>query len=427
MLKSAIEAGKPLRRRVRHTCAGWLTGEPTMHPPSTLLSLASRIAGVLRALLLAPLLCACTVSDKPAVAVTPQVVPTELFVAPSGLDSNPGTRNAPVRTLARAAQVVAPGTIVNVLPGTYLGGIRTTIDGRPGARIAFRSVERWGARIVPPTVSTSEMAWDNRASHVDIEGFEVDGSGQEEGSGTLWRTGIYSAGSDDRITGNHVHHIAMDIPCTSTGGSGIGVDSYYKGKHADVSGNSVHDVGPSGCRFVHGIYVAMPATVRNNVVYRVAEAGIHLWHDARDVVIANNTVAASHTGIVVGGGDFYHTTGPNDGTRVLNNIVYDNGHGISEQGKTGPNNVYRNNLVFGNPEGDWSLAPGMKHSGTVADAPRFVDYAGSSGSGTPDFRLMPGSPAIGKGQADGAAGADFHGRSLAATGPVDIGAVQHAP
>jgi hypothetical protein len=370
------------------------------------------------------LLSACTVRDKPAVAVTPQVVPTDVFVAPSGLDSNPGTRNAPLRTLARAAQVVTPGTIVNVLPGTYVGGIRTAVDGRPAARIVFRSTVRWGARIVPPTVSNTDMAWDNRGSHVDIEGFEVDGSGQEEGAGTLWRTGIYSAGTDDRIVGNHVHHIANTIPCTSVGGSGIGVDSYYKGKHAEVSGNSVHDIGPAGCRFVHGIYVAMPATVRNNVVYRVAEAGIHLWHDARGVVVANNTVTASHTGIVVGGGDFYHVKEGNDGTRVVNNIVYDNGHGISEQGKTGPNNVYRNNLVFGNVEGDWSLAKGMTHSGTIAAKPLFVDYARD---GTPDFRLQPASPAIGKGEADGASAADFHGQSLALKGAVDLGACQHVP
>jgi hypothetical protein len=427
-IKSAIDADKRPSSTVRHTCKVGRPEIPIMHPLSSPLSaplscIASRLrrASVLAAVLL---LAACTVKDKRSVAVTPEVVPTEVFVAPSGLDSNPGTRTAPLRTLARAAQVVTPGTIVNVLPGTYVGGVRTLVDGRPNARIVFRSTLRWQARIVPPTLSTSDMAWDNRASHVDIEGFDVDGTGQEEGNGTLWRTGIYSAGTDDRIVGNHVHHIANDIPCTSAGGSGIGADSYYKGKNADVSGNSVHDIGPPACRFVHGIYIAMPAVVRNNVVYRVAEAGIHLWHDARDVLIANNTVTASHTGILVGGGDFYHTTGPNDGTRVLNNIVFDNGHGISEQGETGRNNVYRNNLVFGNPDGDWSLAPGMKHTGTVAAKPRFVDYARG---GTPDFRLTPDSPAIGKGLPDGAPAADFNGQALAAGAPVDIGACQHRP
>jgi hypothetical protein len=132
-----------------------------------------------------------------------------------------------------------------------------------------------------------------------------------------------------------VHDIATAVRCTSGGGSGIGVDSYYKGKDSEVIGNRVHDIGPPGCRWMQGIYVNTPATVRDNVVYRVAEAGIHLWHDANRVLVVNNTVVASNTGIVVGGGDFYHTQGPNDHTQVLNNIVFDNRYGILEQGKTG--------------------------------------------------------------------------------------------
>ena len=79
-------------------------------------------------------------------------------------------------------------------------------------------------------------------------------------------------------------------------------------------------------------------TLRNNIVYRVAEAGIHLWHDANNVVIVNNTVAGSNTGIVVGGGDYYYTRGPNDHTYVFNNIVFDNKMGIFEQGATGKPN-----------------------------------------------------------------------------------------
>ena len=121
------------------------------------------------------------------------------------------------------------------------------------------------------------------------------------------------------------------------------------------------------------IYVNTPAIVRNNVVYRIAAAGIHLWHDAHDVVVANNTVTASDTGIVVGAGDFSHTSEPNDHTQVFNNIVFDNRRGISEQGATGPHNSYRNNLVFGNPDGDWQLATGMTHTGTVAADLRITD------------------------------------------------------
>lgn len=377
-------------------------------------------------LLFCALCAACTMKEAPAITVAPEVVPTELYVAPDGLDTNPGTRAAPLRSLARAAQLVTPGTIVNALPGTYYGGFRTTIDGRANARIVFRATERWRAHIVPPPVSTAALGWDNRASYVDIEGFDVDGSpgldGPDPSAGIRWTTGIYSGGSYDRIVGNDVHHVAITVPCTSTGGSGIGVDSFYKGSHSEVIGNSVHDIGPPGCRWVQGIYVNTPATIRNNVVYRISEAGIHLWHDAHDVVVVNNTVTTSNTGILVGGGDFYHTEGPNDHTRVVNNIVYDNRRGIMEQGATGPHNTYRNNLVFGNPDGDWQLAEGMAHSGTVAAEPHFVAY---TRDGTPDFSLAQDSPAIGKGLPEGDTGPDFYGKIRPPKEPVDIGACQH--
>ena len=269
-----------------------------------------------------------------------------LYVASSGADSNPGTSGLPFRSLGRAARAVQPGTKVYVAPGTYSGGFRTTIDGAPGARIAFISTVKWGARIVPPALSPNKTAWDNRASHVDIVGFEIDGSGHQ--GGVRWSHGIYNGGSFDSIRNNHVHHIAQGKGCSATGGAAIGVDSFYQGINADVIANLVHDIGPAGCRFVQGIYVSTSGRIKNNVVYRVAEGGIHLWHDARNVVISNNTVTASNTGIIVGGGNFYFSKGPNDYTSVYSNIVYDNKMGISEQGKTGLNNVYRNNLVYQN-------------------------------------------------------------------------------
>lgn len=372
-------------------------------------------------------LAGCTVKENRNVQVTPQIVPTELFVAPDGLDSNTGTSAAPLRSLARAAQLVTPGTVVNVLPGTYQGGFRTAVDGLPDARIVYRSTERWGARIVPPQVSNSKSAWDNRASYVDIQGFDIDGSLQLGDTGQRWAIGIYNGGAYDRIAGNHVHDIATTLECGgSSSGAGIVVDSYFKGTDAEVDGNSVHDIGTPGCRRIQGlqgIHVGTPAGIRNNIVYRVADAGIHLWHDAHNVVVANNTVAASGAGIVVGGADFRHTKGPDDHTQVYNNIVFDNRYGIAEQGATGRHNSYRNNLVFKNSEGDWRLAPGAAPpSGTVAAEPLFVEY---SREGTPDFRLAAQSPAIGRGLEQGADGPDFYGKMRSRAASVDIGACQH--
>ncbi|SHG73865.1 right-handed parallel beta-helix repeat-containing protein [Massilia sp. CF038] len=342
-----------------------------------------------------------------------------LHVSPKGDDANPGTASRPFRSLARAVRAATPGTRVLVAAGTYQGGVRSRQSGRPDARIVFVSAQRWGAKIVPPKNSPNKTAWDNRGSDVDIVGFEVDGSNYQ--GGKRWTLGIYSGGSHVVIRNNHVHHLAQS-GCTPAGGAAIGVDSYYGGVASSVLANLVHDIGVPGCRFVQGIYVSTSGEVKNNAIYRVAEAGIHLWHDAHDVIITNNTVTASNTGIIVGGGNFYRTKGPNDRTAVYSNIVYDNRMGISEQGKTGPNNSYRNNLVYQNSRYDWHLKNGLRHNDTVSAAPLFV---ADGRSARPNLRLQRLSPAIGKATPAQADSTDFEGKPRNAGAGFDIGAFQH--
>ena len=323
------------------------------------------------------------------------------YVSPAGLDTASGSRTAPFRTLSRAAAVVAAkaatirsdgarqGITVWVAPGTYSGGFKTTASGDavPSGRIYYISTTKWGARIVPPATGGVKSAWDNRGNYVSIFGFEVDGS--KLGNGAAWRYGLYSGGSHTHFHGNKVSHIATTVPCTSAGGSAIGVDSYYKGVKGEVIGNVVHDIGQAGCRFVQGIYISTSAVVKNNVVFRVAAAGIHLWHDANDVLVTNNTVSRSTHGIVVGGGDFYWRTTGADHIRVHNNVLHDNAYGVSETGKTGCNNVYSDNLAFKNTY-NWSLKPCVANSSTVNADPQMGRQ--SRQPGLPDYGMRPGLP-----------------------------------
>lgn len=367
----------------------------------------------------ATVLAAATVSSGALAdgTVTPAVVVPattyKLYVSPSGNDNNTGSATSPFRTLARAANSTRPSTTVFVAPGTYSGGFKTTIHGSSSGHIYYVSTTKWGARIVGS--SATSFAWDNRGNYVDIVGFQVDGSG------ATWRNGIYNGGSYDTIRGNWVHHIGKSAACNGSGGSAINIDHYYYGVQSNVVGNLVNDIGPTGCRYIQGIYVSTTGTVKNNVVYRVAEAAIHLWHDARSVIITNNTVTTSHTGIIVGGGDFYHVSGPSDYNRVYSNIVYDNASGVSEQGSTGTNNTYRNNLVYGNSS-NWSLRNGLTHTATVTSAPYFVYY---TRTGTPNLRLTSSSPAIGRATSGDALPYDFLERPRNSTTGYDIGAYQH--
>jgi hypothetical protein len=372
----------------------------------------------------APRLLAAISASAPTLsaATTTPATTYNYYVSPTGSDTAAGTKAAPFKTLARAAKAaVKAGTTVWVAPGTYAGGIKTTASGTATARIYWVSTTKWGAKIVPPSSSTNNNAWDNRGNYVSIIGFDVDGT--NSGSGTKWTHGIYTGGSYGMIQDNHIHHLARSVACTSAGGSAIGVDSYYHGVKTDIVSNVVNDIGPAGCTYVQGIYVSTSGTIKNNLVYRVGAVAIHLWHDATDVIITNNTVTSSNFGMVIGGGDFYYTTAGANNVYVANNIVYDNKYGISEQGTTGKNNKYVNNLVFQNPTYNISLRNGLVATGTISSNPLFKAY--SRTAATPDYHLTTSSPAIGRGTATNAYPTDLDGKPRNATTGVDLGAYQH--
>jgi hypothetical protein len=354
--------------------------------------------------------------------VTVPATPYNYYVSPTGSDTAAGTKAAPFKTLARAAKAATKaGTTVWVAPGTYAGGIKTTYSGTSSARIYWVSTTKWGAKVVPPASSTNNNAWDNRGNYVSIIGFDVDGT--NSASGTKWTHGIYTGGSYGMIADNHIHNVAKSVACTSAGGSAIGVDSYYHGVMTDVIGNVVNDIGPAGCTYVQGIYFSTSGTIKNNLVYRVGAVAIHLWHDATNVIITNNTAAASNFGMVIGGGDFYYTSAGANNVFVANNIVYDNKYGISEQGVTGKQNVYKNNLIYKNTTYNTSLRNGLVATATVGSDPLFKGYSRTAAA--PDFHLTTSSPAIGRGIATNAYPTDLDGKPRNATTGYDIGAYQH--
>ena len=118
--------------------------------------------------------------------------------------SNVGSDSAAGSKYARSRPLPAPGT--------YAGGIKTTYSGTSTARIYWVSTTKWGAKIVPPSYSYNNNAWDNRGNYVSIIGFDVDGTNSL--SGTKWTHGIYTGGSYGMIAENHVHNIAKSVTCT---------------------------------------------------------------------------------------------------------------------------------------------------------------------------------------------------------------------
>jgi hypothetical protein len=322
---------------------------------------------------------------------TPEQGKTELYVSPNGSDSGYGSASDPFRTIQKAASVATAGSTVHVSPGIYADIIRSRSNGTAEAPIRFVSDIPGGAVIRP--IGANGTIWVSFGDHVTIEGFEIDGS-----SSPAARVGILMAGSNVYVRNNEVHHLVLDGANDGWGGAVIvlgGGNSKKSNQHA--IGNEVHHVGTETSDRVHGIYHQSTGSIVGNLVYtNPGSIGIVLWHDATDVVIANNTVFDNAVGISVGSGDWYQEQKPANNVKVVNNLVYDNrGAGIQEHGVTGRNNVYQNNLVYRNGR-NWRLQNGLTHRGTITADPQFVNY---KRGGVGDYRVRDTSPAIGKGAA----------------------------
>ena len=365
---------------------------------------------------LAAFLSACTSEAPPA---PPPVIPLEpyersedgaprptLHVSPDGDDAAPGTRDAPLRSIGRAAELATPGTLVHVAGGRYEGSVSTATSGTADAPITYLSNPGDAAEVVG--TGGKGAAWRNKGDHVEIVGFTITGDTVD---------GLLNKGSFVRIIGNRVSGFGKGN-CITTARSG------YTLHDIDVIANVVHNCGATSLD--HGIYVSHPGgTVANNISYGNAGFGIHCWHNCNNLVVSNNLVFDNgEGGILIGQGD-----GPNHGQVaadnfvVSNNIAMNNGeYGIEESGATGPNNRYLNNNIYNNAAGALDLQTGQE-TGTITESPGFVDFR-MDGSG--DYRLKESSPILDAGTTEGAAGADIVGNPRPQGDGVDIGVYEYS-
>jgi hypothetical protein len=343
----------------------------------------------------------------------------DYWVSPSGLDTHSGTQASPYKTIGKAVSMVASGGTVHVAPGTYAENVHTTQYGTSTARIRYVSDSAWGAKIVG---NGTEAMWTNDGDYVDIKGFDITGTG---------RLGILNYGSFVLVSGNHVLNLTVSGGCTGNGGAGI-VNADYTASDNDIIGNVVHDIGtPGGCNGVQGIYHScLRGHIYNNIVYRVSAYGIHLWHAANKVKIANNTVFANGSSGMGGGIEIGDGDSPGgvvlDSTVVANNIVYSNPassiieYCYSGENCIGPQNIITHNLVNGNGSGI-SLRVGTA-SGTITANPQFVNYTADS---TGNYHLQAGSHAIDSGSAAYAPATDLDGVVRPQGRAPDIGAYEY--
>lgn len=372
--------------------------------------------------------------SNPGTQTTPQGAGggNALYVSPSGRDSNPGTQTAPFATIEKADSVATPGTTVHVLPGMYTwNGVYTTHSGTATAPITFISDMKWGAKLIPASVSSYSHynVWLARGDYVSIIGFDIKGP---PGVGTL--DGIALEGSYGKIMGNRVHDIDIHATCAN-GGNGIYIWGYAS-HDDDIIGNVVYNIvsAPAdSCRENHGIYYSQTGGhISNNIVYNVGAGwGIQCWHACSGVTITNNLVFNNNAGgIVVGGGDSpNYANSRADNIIIANNIAINNaGDGIHEyeypgEHTIGSHNQILNNIVYGNPDGNMLLREGNSASGTITSDAQFVNYQ-QDGSG--DYHLKSTSPAIDAGTSVGAPSTDYDGNPRPQGKGYDIGPYEYS-
>ena len=358
------------------------------------------------------------------------------YVATTGNDSTGnGSSGNPWATIAHADSLAQPGWTVHVGSGTYTGNFATTANGTSGQRITFISDTKWGAVLKP---SSSSDHWNNGGSYVTIENFEFDGTGSNSSDAiAAWPlTGQH----DQWIIGNKLHDYGGS--CNHTGDSVIGTPTGTS--NAYVAGNLIYhnNCGRAGSTpnssGMHGIYSAGSGDVIENNIVLDQGGGwcIHLWHQASNAIMSNNTVANCGEGGFLIGNDGSGSPSSDDYTTVINNISVDNvgpSYGFTEEGNTGAHNYYYNNLAYGNTTGNFFLQNSLTDHATQtgSDAATFVNY---TGTGSGDYHLKAGSTAIGNGTSSCASGvstcvasSDFDGAARPSGSRYDIGAYQAYP
>ena len=337
----------------------------------------------------------------------------QYFVASTGSDSNNGSQASPWKTIQKglnSATLGSGGATITVACGTYNEDVSTTRSGSSNQPILLVSANpdtycaRSLAKSANSVVAIGSGATAHGGNYITVKGFEITGPSNNQG--------VAIQANDSAVVHNKIHDIQRNGACPDGGGMGVGAQwngvpgtgpSDPSGINFNlVDSNIIYNIGswPRCATTSHGIYHSSPYnTTTNNIVFHTAANGIVTYHYVTNNVIANNTVFGNvASGIFLSAKDINE-----DFSTVANNISINNGNigiratAFSPSGKVeGSNNVFSNNLTFGNAGGNYSLqnatAANQLTSGTTSSI--FVNYTGDASG---DYHLKSGSPAVGAG------------------------------
>lgn len=405
--------------------------------------------------------------DEWSFAETPKIVANgrRLWVATTGDDSNPGTRDRPFRTITKALAEARPGDTIQVRKGRYTGErakLNFGRSGTPDAWIVLRSADGPGAAEIDAEKKVLEVFLITDRSYVAIEGLKIHSSQDNvvhigtNASYVILRDCTISGadGGGDAIKVNGSHHIYIENNDCSDAADEL-ID-FMAVMHSVSRGNFMHHprkgstatFAKGGSRYilfernvvlgVRGAHAIMlggdsgkglfhkdcpdaeceKMIVRNNVIVDCDDSAIEA-RGCRDGWVLHNTIVACATtfacfvvrpGRTNDGGE-----SPSKNIRFIGNLVWNNGdldrpYLIAPrcgEGFESRHNLWYNGRSGVPRKGEYDVSKELQ-----AD-PRLIstDLAVSSWKDARRFALQPNSPAVNHGLPHPMLREDFVGKT----------------
>lgn len=178
------------------------------------------------------------------------------YVSPTGSDSNNGlSPQKAFKTPQKAANLTKPGDTVYFLEGTYFPGKNWVVmqiknSGKPNAWISYKPYPNHRVKLKQDPVKGSwHIIFSDRASYINIEGFELEGNNQ--------KIPLKYAQSQSKNKLN----ILTNGNCLSV--DGRKVEPKLKPHHWRIINNKVHDCAGMGISSSQADYI----TIDNNQIY----------------------------------------------------------------------------------------------------------------------------------------------------------------
>lgn len=305
---------------------------------------------------------------------TPPTPPTTgaVYVDPaSGNDSNPGTLEAPWRTITKAAAAVQPGQTAYLRGGTYLEPAGTVDWTRSGTAAAPLTIAGY-----PGEQAVINMRLKLAGAYQAVKNVTV-GHNTHFGNFDVGDVCVWVAGNNNSFQQSEVTGCSMSGVFTT--GTNFTLDRLY-----------IHDIGSAfhteGSEPLdHGVYMGgSNGVLSNSLIVRATGYGVQFWSSCASCRIVENTIAYNGASSVGGHGVMFAGSATTNSVVANNLIAYNSRAGIHSYAlPANGNNLATTNLVYGNG------GPAYEGAGyTVANPVSGDPLLG------PDFRTGDGSPAI---------------------------------